>query len=117
MLRFRRFFFRIHEESMPNLGTKYVCYSCQTKFYDLGRTSAVCPKCGADPKDADSKPATSGSRIRKVVEVFEEEAEEFEEPPAAPEILEDENEELGVVAPGPAATDEEDDDDDEDEEF
>lgn len=101
---------------MPNLGTKYVCYSCQTKFYDLGRAAAVCPKCGADQKDADSAAPVTASRSRKVVEDFEEEtAEEFEEP-AAPDVLEEEDEDLGVVAPG-AAVAEEDDDDDEDEEF
>lgn len=100
---------------MPNLGTKYICYSCQTKFYDLGRTSAVCPKCGADQKDADSATPVAGSRSRKVVEVFEEEAEEFEEPAATPEV-EDEEDDLAVVAPGAVVADE-DDDDDEEEEF
>jgi len=32
----------------PELGTKRVCVSCSTKFYDLTRTPAVCPKCGAE---------------------------------------------------------------------
>ena len=32
----------------PELGTKRVCVSCGTKFYDLGRTPAVCPKCGTE---------------------------------------------------------------------
>jgi uncharacterized protein (TIGR02300 family) len=115
MLRFRRFFSRIHEESMPNLGTKYICYSCQTKFYDLGRDSAVCPKCGADQKDADSASPVTTTRSRKVVEDFEEEAEELEEP-VAPEI-EDEEEDLPEVTPGAAAVVDDDDDDDADEEF
>ncbi|MGK2859655.1 MAG: TIGR02300 family protein [Thermoanaerobaculia bacterium] len=100
---------------MPNLGTKYICYSCQTKFYDLGRTSAVCPKCGADQKDADSAAPVTGNRSRKVVEEFDDEVEELEEPAAVPEI-EDEEEDIGVVAPG-AVVAEDDDDDDEDEEF
>ena len=30
---------------MPDLGRKYTCYSCHTKFYDLGRNPATCPKC------------------------------------------------------------------------
>lgn len=64
---------------MPNLGTKYVCFSCQTKFYDLGREVALCPKCGADQKDADSSPAPV-SKSRKVVEVVEEEVEIDETP-------------------------------------
>jgi uncharacterized protein (TIGR02300 family) len=38
----------------PELGTKQVCPNCQTKFYDLGRRPAVCPKCGTqfDPEEA-----------------------------------------------------------------
>ena len=31
----------------PNLGSKRVCPSCSTKFYDLGRDPAACPECGA----------------------------------------------------------------------
>jgi uncharacterized protein (TIGR02300 family) len=38
----------------PELGAKQICPSCQTKFYDLGRRPAVCPKCGHsfDPEEA-----------------------------------------------------------------
>lgn len=34
------------------LGTKYDCFSCGTKFYDLGKPEPICPKCGANQKDA-----------------------------------------------------------------
>jgi len=37
---------------MPDLGKKFECFSCRTKFYDLGKAEAVCPKCGANQKDA-----------------------------------------------------------------
>ena len=37
------------------LGNKYDCYNCGTKFYDLGKGAALCPKCGADQKDAAEK--------------------------------------------------------------
>ncbi|MGI4746211.1 MAG: TIGR02300 family protein [Janthinobacterium lividum] len=30
----------------PELGTKRVCVSCSTRFYDLTKVPAVCPKCG-----------------------------------------------------------------------
>ena len=30
------------------LGTKRVCVSCGTKFYDLTKVPAVCPKCGTE---------------------------------------------------------------------
>jgi uncharacterized protein (TIGR02300 family) len=38
----------------PELGAKQICPTCSTKFYDLGRRPAVCPKCGAefDPEEA-----------------------------------------------------------------
>ena len=31
----------------PNLGTKRVCQSCSTKFFDFARDPVICPKCGA----------------------------------------------------------------------
>jgi uncharacterized protein (TIGR02300 family) len=31
----------------PELGTKCACASCAERFYDLNRSPAVCPKCGA----------------------------------------------------------------------
>jgi uncharacterized protein (TIGR02300 family) len=34
---------------MPELGTKFECAECGTKFYDLGNPAAVCPKCGTAP--------------------------------------------------------------------
>jgi uncharacterized protein (TIGR02300 family) len=30
----------------PELGTKRICGSCGTKFYDLARDPILCPKCG-----------------------------------------------------------------------
>jgi len=32
----------------PELGSKRICVSCGTKFYDLGRQPAQCPKCGTE---------------------------------------------------------------------
>ena len=32
----------------PDLGVKRVCVSCQTRFYDLARAPAACPKCGVE---------------------------------------------------------------------
>jgi hypothetical protein len=59
---------------MPELGKKYTCYSCHTKFYDLGKPVPLCPKCGADQRDADDAPSTPAprSRARVVVEPIEE---------------------------------------------
>jgi uncharacterized protein (TIGR02300 family) len=38
----------------PELGAKQICPTCSTKFYDLTRRPAVCPKCAAefDPEEA-----------------------------------------------------------------
>jgi len=38
----------------PELGAKQICPTCQTKFYDLGKRPAHCPKCGSDfdPEEA-----------------------------------------------------------------
>lgn len=32
----------------PELGTKCTCASCGERFYDLRRSPAMCPKCGAE---------------------------------------------------------------------
>jgi hypothetical protein len=33
------------------LGTRYTCFSCSAKFYDLHRPVPTCPKCGADQRE------------------------------------------------------------------
>ncbi len=60
------------------LGSRYTCYQCQTKFYDLNREPPICPECGADQTDApvqDIKALLSkgGGRKRKPAEPEEEE--------------------------------------------
>ena len=32
----------------PELGLKRVCVACSTKFYDLTKQPAVCPRCGTE---------------------------------------------------------------------
>ena len=67
---------------MPELGRKYTCYSCHTKFYDLGKPVPLCPKCGADQRDADDTPVYTSSRSR-AARVVEEPIEDDEAAPAA----------------------------------
>lgn len=69
---------------MPELGKKYNCYSCHTKFYDLGKPVPLCPKCGADQRDAEEAPLYTPTRSRRVVEqpVEEESFGETAEPTA-----------------------------------
>ncbi|HEY4730204.1 MAG TPA: TIGR02300 family protein [Myxococcales bacterium] len=42
-----------------DLGTKYVCYKCGTKFYDMRKPVPACPKCGADQRQAPVAKPTS----------------------------------------------------------
>ena len=73
---------------MADLGRKYTCYSCHTKFYDLGKPIPVCPKCGADQRDAEEAPPVTSHRgraARAPVVVEETPADADEEFPAEPE--------------------------------
>ena len=84
---------------MSELGKKYTCYSCHTKFYDLGKAVPVCPKCGADQRDADDAPAVTSSRSRAAsrppVVVEEPVEEEFGAEAETPAVVEgDEDEEM-----------------------
>ncbi len=36
---------------MVELGTRYKCFECDTKFYDLNKPQPLCPSCGKDQKD------------------------------------------------------------------
>jgi uncharacterized protein (TIGR02300 family) len=37
---------------MPaDLGLKYTCFKCGSKFYDLRKPIPLCPKCGTDQRD------------------------------------------------------------------
>ncbi|GBQ61754.1 hypothetical protein AA103196_0129 [Ameyamaea chiangmaiensis NBRC 103196] len=48
----------------PELGLKRVCVSCGARFYDLTRSPAVCPKCGAEQP-------TEQPRVRRPVDVVQ----------------------------------------------
>jgi hypothetical protein len=96
---------------MPELGKKYTCYSCHTKFYDLGKPVPLCPKCGSDQRDADEAPVYTAPRGRRVVEEPVEE-DEFA-PAAAPENAEGDEDE-GFA---PAADEREEEPDEEEEEY
>ncbi len=40
----------------PEWGTKRLCWSCGTRFYDLNREPVVCPKCATErPADEAAK--------------------------------------------------------------
>src|SRR5215813_3956823 len=75
---------------MPDLGKKFTCYNCGTKFYNLGKPEAICPKCGSNQKNAKADdappPAPRPPRRQILMEPIPDETPEFgEEPPAAEE--------------------------------
>ena len=69
-----------------DLGTKYICFKCGTKFYDLKKPVPTCPKCGTDQRVAPSRKSTS-SRTRAAPRPVEP-----EEAPAGKEGKEEEAE-------------------------
>jgi uncharacterized protein (TIGR02300 family) len=49
---------------MPSkdLGNKHSCFKCGTKFYDLKKAVALCPKCGADQRESPALKAPASER-------------------------------------------------------
>lgn len=47
---------------MPELGDKHTCADCETKYYDLGRTDATCPKCGSANRVVEDEVAAAPPR-------------------------------------------------------
>ena len=39
-------------ERKERLGKKWVCYACETRFYDLKKPEPICPKCQADQRES-----------------------------------------------------------------
>jgi hypothetical protein len=87
---------------MPDLGKKFECYSCGTKFYNLNKPEAVCPKCGANQKEARTEdsppPAPRPARRTAILEPPpnpDEQTNEFGEEGPAAEPDDDDEDELG----------------------
>ncbi len=75
----------------PELGAKCTCTGCHERFYDLNRTPAICPKCGAEqppekPRALRPPRSTFGlasqSRQRPAAVAIDHEAEPAEAPDA-----------------------------------
>jgi uncharacterized protein (TIGR02300 family) len=91
---------------MPDLGKKYECAECGTKFYDLGKSDRPCPRCGSNQRAAlEREKAPPVPRVRAVpVPVVEEPEEELVD-----DVVE-EDEEILEVVPGEEEEEEEEDD-------
>ena len=64
------------------LGTRFTCFQCGTKFYDLNRDPS-CPECGADQRQApvrDLKALLGSGKSRKRARAYEEDEEDVEVP-------------------------------------
>jgi uncharacterized protein (TIGR02300 family) len=82
-----------------DFGTKFVCFKCSTKFYDMKKPDPICPKCGADQREAAATKASESRRSRLA---------------AVPKIIEP----VEAVEGGtPEASDEEEDEDEAEEEI
>ncbi len=78
----------------PELGLKRVCVSCGTKFYDMARTPATCPKCATDqpaeqPRLRRASANIPEEKVKKRVVAPEAEAEDVEIDVDADEAVED----------------------------
>lgn len=47
----------------PELGTKRICVACATRFYDLTKTPAICPKCGTEQPVEQPRPRRTGGNV------------------------------------------------------
>lgn len=47
----------------PELGSKRICVACQTRFYDLARVPAGCPKCGVEQPLEQPRPRRVGGNV------------------------------------------------------
>ncbi|HWA63232.1 MAG TPA: TIGR02300 family protein [Caulobacteraceae bacterium] len=96
----------------PELGAKQICPNCSTKFYDLTRRPAHCPKCGTD---FDPEEALRNRRVRARTALPEDEVEEEKVPVVAEsedgfEAEPEEAPELDEVADEPPLVTDEDED-------
>jgi len=56
----------------PELGEKHTCVSCGARFFDLGKTPAICPKCATEqPVEAPrlKRASPMPDEVKKVVKV------------------------------------------------
>lgn len=86
-----------------DLGTKFTCFKCSTKFYDMKKPDPICPKCGADQRESPASRPPQESRRGRLAAVPKpvEPIEPVEEPGLLGEEDEDEesfDEETEAVA-------------------
>lgn len=90
-----------------DLGNKFVCFKCETKFYDLKKPDAICPKCGADQRESPAlRPGADSKRSRAAAvkavptpvparDRDEEDSEEDDDDDLLDDATDDDDEDLG----------------------
>ncbi len=89
-----------------DLGTKWTCFKCGTKFYDLKKPEPICPKCGANAQESPALKATPADKKRAAREVAAEAA--VEERAEEEEVAEEEAETEEAPPPDEEGPEEED---------
>jgi hypothetical protein len=51
------------------LGTRFKCFKCETKFYDLGRPQPICPACGEDQNNREPRQPLKRKRKRAAIKM------------------------------------------------
>ncbi len=90
-------------------GTKKTCQECESRFYDLGKTPAVCPKCGAVNEIATNTRRKSSKKVVHLEIVTPEILEDDDTTLDDDTLLEDEDDDDSldlVVESGPIVDDE-----------
>ncbi len=54
---------------MADLGKRFKCYKCSTKFYDLNKPNPICPSCGEDQNIEETKKMLKRKRRRVLSKV------------------------------------------------
>lgn len=54
---------------MADLGKRYKCYKCGTKFYDMNNPDPLCPSCGEDQNNEETRKMLKRKRRRVLSKV------------------------------------------------
>jgi uncharacterized protein (TIGR02300 family) len=81
-----------------DLGTKYTCFKCGTKFYDMKKPAPLCPKCGADQRESPALKAPPAAERRPRARPVEPKPAEVEVEPELEEDAEVEDDEADEPA-------------------
>jgi uncharacterized protein (TIGR02300 family) len=54
---------------VADLGKRFKCYKCGTKFYDLNKPDPICPSCGEDQNIEETKKMLKRKRRRVLSKV------------------------------------------------